>query len=135
MVEPGEEETVEILVPSHREERPREGAVIRDRLAHLDADRERLFRINCGTGWAGRVAKHTTELLVLQAPRPLRAAPTGWPDLCGWETVTVTPEMVGRKIAVFVGEEIKCSGSLRPEQKAFRDLLVRMGGIHRVIRP
>jgi len=29
------------------------------------------------------------------------------PDLIGWATVTITPEMVGRNVAVFLGAEVK----------------------------
>lgn len=113
----------------------REGEVIRDRLIGIDADRERLFRINAGIGWVGRVVQRREDLLVLADPRPLRAAPEGWPDLCGWETVEITEEMVGMKVAVFVGEEVKCTGDLRPEQRKFRACLERMGGVYRVLRP
>ncbi len=38
---------------------------------------------------------------------------TGSPDLIGWKTVTVTPDMVGTKIAVFVGLELK-TGKKKP---------------------
>ena len=31
----------------------------------------------------------------------------GWPDMIGFQTVTVTPEMVGQRIAIFVGVEAK----------------------------
>ncbi len=37
---------------------------------------------------------------------------TGSPDLIGWKTVTVTPAMIGTKIAVFVGLELKSGKKL-----------------------
>jgi hypothetical protein len=116
----------------------REGDAIRERLAAL-APNERMFRINAGTGFCGTHMHRTGDRLIIDNPRPLHAAPIGWPDLCGWETVTVTEAMVGQKIAVFVGEEFKVArsdnGRLRPEQRKFGELLERMGGVFRVVRP
>lgn len=52
----------------------------------------------------------------------------GSPDLVGWQTVTVTPEMVGRQIAVFVGIEAKtATGRLTEDQRAFQTALARAG--------
>ena len=113
----------------------REAEAIRARLSRLDPERERLFRINCGTAWAGDSISRRGDMLVIKNPRPLHAAPIGWPDLCGWRTVTVTADMVGQNLAVFVGEEFKITGTLRPEQRAFRDVLERMGGVYEVVRP
>jgi hypothetical protein len=96
-------------------------------------ENKRLFRINSGMGWAGKFSWNG-EYGVIKNPRPLHAAPTGWPDLCGWESITITPDMVGKKVAVFVGEEVKMTGRLSREQKIFKELLERMGGIFRVHR-
>ena len=112
----------------------READAIRARLAALSPD-ERLFRVNSGTGWCGSSMSRRGDMLIIKDPRPLHAAPIGWPDLCGWQTVTVTESMVGAKIAVFVGEEFKITGDLRPEQRKFREVLERMGGVYRVVRP
>jgi hypothetical protein len=110
-----------------------EGARIRERLARM-IPTERLFRINSGVGWAGRLVKQMVNGVVLASARPLRAAPTGWPDLCGWTSVIVTPEMVGTTIAVFTAEEFKGPrDGLRPEQLAFKNCLERMGGVYRII--
>lgn len=112
----------------------KEGDFIRARLAGLDPDTERLFRINSGIGWQGTTIRHDADHIVLSNPRPLHAGPKGWPDLCGWEVIEVTPEMVGMRIAVFVGEEVKMTGDLSREQNLFGTLLRRMGGIFRVHR-
>ena len=105
-----------------------------ERLQNLPSNK-RLFKINSGVGWQGQVIQRDGNLLVLKNPRPLHAAPKGWPDLAGWETVKITHDMVGQKIAVFCGEEIKAgTDKLRTGQKKFRDLLTKMGGIFRVIR-
>ncbi len=95
---------------------------------------KRLFPINAGLGWVGSIVRQTPGLIILKNPRPLHAAPPGWPDLCGWETIEITPDMVGKKIAVFVAEEIKADGDrLTPPQKRFRKMVEKMGGVYRVI--
>jgi hypothetical protein len=134
MIEPGEDETVEILVPSHVE---REGNRIRERLRDMNPETERMFRINAGCGWISNKIKRQGEFMILHNPRPLQAGPEGWFDVCGWTSIDVTMEMVGMKIAVFTGEEFKRvkNDAPRGKQKTLGDLLVQMGGIHRVIRP
>jgi hypothetical protein len=107
--------------------------VIREILTGLDPERDRLFRINAGMGWTGKVVKKTAEAIILANPRPLHAAPPGWPDLFGWSTVEITPSMVGMRIAVAHAVEVKAGKDrMRPEQQAFRDVLERMGGIYEV---
>jgi hypothetical protein len=104
---------------------------IREILSSLPPN-ERLFRINSGMGWAGKVVRRAPGTLILDSPRPLHAAPTGWPDLCGFTTIEITPEMVGTRVAVFTGVEVKVTGRMSAPQTAFRDLLIEMGGIHRI---
>lgn len=60
----------------------------------------------------------------------------GSPDWIGWESVTVTPDMVGRKVAVFVGLESKRAkgGVVSEEQEAFLLRLKDDGGISGVVR-
>lgn len=72
--------------------------------------------------------------LLLVGPRPFIGAPEGFPDVIGWDTVEITTNMVGQKIAVFVGEEFKATGRLSRVQKIFGALLTRMGGLFRVVR-
>jgi len=98
-------------------------------------DNERLFRINAGMGWAGKIVKHTGKFIVLADPFPFHGAPTGWPDLAGWETVKITADMVGETVAIFKGCEVKATGGLNKDQKAFKRLLKKMGGIFKTIRP
>jgi len=112
----------------------REGKRIKEILSGLPQGK-RLFRINSGIGWVSNIKKRIGDTLILKKPRPLQAGPDGWPDLCGWETVEVTQDMVGKKIAVFIFEEVKMTGDLSKEQRKFRDVLTRMGGIFRVHYP
>lgn len=130
----GTDETIEIkIAPEHRSE----GDRIRLRLRDMDPERERLFRINAGMGWSGRVVKRNDDVLILANPRPLHAAPVGWFDLCGWTSVTVTPEMVGTTLAVFTGEEFKRDARDKPndDQRRLGECLVRMGGVYIIRRP
>lgn len=112
----------------------KERDLINERLLSLP-ENTRLFRINCGMAWAGKIVKRTPGMLILQNPRPFYGAPNGWSDLAGWETITITPEMVGQKIAVFLFEEVKATGNLSTDQKKFQSVLEKMGGIFRVIKP
>ena len=109
----------------------KESERIREILADLPAD-QRLFRINSGMGWAGKVISRDPNILVLNKPRPLHAAPEGWPDLCGWTQVEITQDMVGSRVAVFTAVEVKVTGKLRKSQAKFRDIITRMGGLFRV---
>jgi hypothetical protein len=100
---------------------------IREILADLPPE-QRLFRINSGMGWAGKVIRRTPGIIIIENPFPLHAAPEGWPDLCGWTEIEITPEMVGRKIAMFTGVEVKVTGNLSKPQRAFKSILEDMGG-------
>ena len=54
----------------------------------------------------------------------------GSSDLIGWVPVTITPDMVGRQIAVFTGVEVKTlTGKAQENQKIFRNNVRRAGGI------
>ena len=59
----------------------------------------------------------------------------GGADLIGWKTITITPEMVGQKIAQFVGLEVKsATGRIRPEQENFLRVLKAAGGLCGIVR-
>lgn len=59
----------------------------------------------------------------------------GSSDLIGWRSVTITPEMVGSKIAVFLAIEVKTeTGKVSPEQQRFIDNLKAAGGIGFIAR-
>ena len=85
----------------------------------------RMFRNNCGK---------------LPDPRTGRwiefgVGNPGGGDLLGWRTVTVTPEMVGQRIAQFVSLEVKTpTGRVRPEQERWRQAVEKAGGVAAVVR-
>ena len=59
----------------------------------------------------------------------------GGSDLIGWDSVVITPEMVGRRVAIFTAFEVKSkTGRIRTEQQAFIDNVKRCGGIAGVVR-
>lgn len=56
-------------------------------------------------------------------------------DMIGYKTVTITPDMVGQKIAVFQSIEIKTKGDrLRGDQRNWNRALLRDGAIAEVWR-
>lgn len=54
----------------------------------------------------------------------------GSPDLVGWQSVTITADMLGQQLAIFVGIEIKMPGEKpRQEQQHWLNTLSIAGGI------
>ncbi|MDD2863962.1 MAG: VRR-NUC domain-containing protein [Methylococcales bacterium] len=59
----------------------------------------------------------------------------GSSDLIGFQSITITPEMVGQKIAVFTAIEVKTEkGKVSPQQDKFIEMVGRFGGIGTVVR-
>lgn len=96
----------------------------------------KIFRNNTGTGWVGQRLQHNSERLVLKDPRPLNAGLCeGSSDLIGWIPVTVTPDMVGQKLAVFVALEVKtATGKVSEKQQKFIDAVTADGGVSGIVR-
>jgi len=97
---------------------------------------QRLIRVNCGQSWAGRVVSHAKGMLTLANAHVIHGAQAGISDQVGFDSIVITPDMVGKRVAVFVGCEIKATKGdrLKPKQVGFRDMIVAMGGIHREVR-
>lgn len=56
-------------------------------------------------------------------------------DLIGWKSLVIGQEHVGKTVAVFLSIEVKsASGSLRPEQRVWQEVVERHGGIAIVAR-
>lgn len=55
-------------------------------------------------------------------------------DLIGWRTITITPDMVGRQIAVFAAVEVKDCAVPTPEQERFIAEVQQAGGLAGVAR-
>ena len=80
--------------------------------------RLKVFRNNMG------VAKQTDGSVVRYG-----VGPNGASDFIGWTTVEITPDMVGKKVAVFTSIEMKSdSGRVRPEQEHWIGAVLAAGG-------
>ena len=56
-------------------------------------------------------------------------------DLIGWRTITIGPEHVGQRIAVFTSIEVKTpTGRLTPQQQAWLQAVLAAGGIAGIAR-
>ena len=92
-----------------------------------------LFRANVGQGWTGKVQRMhmtpDTNTILLVNPRPFSTGlPVGFPDLFGFVPVTITPDMVGRQVAVFAAVEVKQkTGRVSVKQRDMLAFLQRQG--------
>ena len=97
----------------------------------------RVFRNNVGQGWQGKIAKSTTSNRpVLIDIRPVNfGLCVGSSDIVGIQSVTITPDMIGKKIGVMVCVEAKKEGwkytgtEHEASQKNFIEKIKSMGGI------
>lgn len=102
----------------------------------------RIFRLNTGKAWlsgAGPAQRLQSGDVLVPSGRPVAlglALPSGDPlvgasDLIGWRQVEVTPEMVGKRVAVFVAVETKRTkgGRASEAQVNFCEQVRTAGGI------
>lgn len=84
-----------------------------------------------------RVFRNVRGMFYTLQGQPIRAGlqPNGASDIIGWYSITVTPDMVGCKVAVFTAIEVKTQrGRVRPEQQNYIDAVRCAGGIAGVAR-
>jgi hypothetical protein len=93
------------------------------------------IRLACSSGTC-RLFRNNTGTLRDVNGRPVSfGLCKGSADLIGWTTRTITPEMVGQKIAVFTSIEVKSSsGRVKPEQQQWLNAVQAAGGIAGVAR-
>ena len=105
----------------------------------------RMFRNNTGKAYVGnqyiRIAKsgmhHVNEGdMIIKSPRLFHAGLIkGSSDLIGWKTINVTPDMIGKKIAIFTAVEVKTpTGRASDEQLNFINQVKNNGGIATIMR-
>ena len=103
----------------------------------------RLFRMNVGMGWIGNSKRfsRTTNItalpgdVLIRGARPFHSGIEGMSDLVGWHTIEITPDMVGKKVAVYSAVEVKVEGGrVRPKQQVFIDNVRKHGGIAGIAR-
>lgn len=105
-----------------------EGTISDDIRVELTQKHEcRLFTNPCGKAWVGKFVRKIGDLVHLLGGHPIDfGLEFGSPDLVGWRVVTVTPDMVGTRIALFVGIEVKQQkGKMREKQKTFMARMVK----------
>ena len=93
------------------------------------------IRLACGKGDC-RLFRNNTGTLKDANGRPVQfGLCKGSADLIGWKQVTITQDMVGQQIAVFLSIEVKTStGRLRPEQQQWLNAVQAAGGVAGVAR-
>ena len=106
-------------------------------MANAETDLQQRIRLALGTRSDLRLFRNQ----VGQLPDPRTGRPVqfglarGSADLIGWRTITITPEMVGRQVAVFTSIEVKTlTGRVRPEQHAWLGAVTGAGGIAGIAR-
>lgn len=118
------------------------------RAARIPSAVVRVMRNNVGTGWAGKPVikitpqnRHNVWLnpgdVVVRNARPLHAGlAVGSGDGIGWSSVEITPDMVGRTVAVFTSAETKktTGGRVSADQKQWFNQVKLAGGIAVIVR-
>ena len=123
----------------------KEGALLKKFLLEYSRRGGRLFRNNTGMGWTGKTRGPTRQVvtvtlepgdMVIRKARPFHAGfPKGSSDLIGWTAVQITPNMIGKTVAVFTAVEAKTENvSVTKEQKSFINAVNESGGIATVAR-
>lgn len=88
----------------------------------------KVFRNNVGTGWVGQSVR-IKEGMLIQNPRPLKAGLCeGSSDYIGWTIKEITPDMIGKKIAIFTAIEFKAEKGLAKEKQLNFIKIVRDSG-------
>lgn len=99
-----------------------------------------MFRVHVGRYWAGRVVKQWSsggvQYVTLASAQSIQMGVTGQSDYNGWHSMTITPDMVGRRVAVYVAVEGKAgdAGRLSAEQARHLEIVREAGGIGLVVR-
>lgn len=103
---------------------------IQNEIRNALAGRCLLFRANVGQGWTGDATRLPDGSVLLKNARPFTTGlPPGFSDTFGLVPVTITPDMVGQLVGVFVAGEVKAPGGrVAPKQQNFLDAITRHGG-------
>ena len=102
-----------------------------------ETDLQQRIRLALGTRPDLRLFRNNTGTL----PDPRTGRPVqfglarGSADLIGYRTVTITPDMVGQRVAIFTSLEVKTpTGRIRPEQVNWQRAVSSAGGIAAIVR-
>jgi len=96
----------------------------------------RIFRNNVGVAFQGEVAHESSGFITLEHYRRIRfGLYPGSGDLVGWKTIEITPDMVGKKVAVFTSIETKKKrGRASDNQLHWAHQVSVSGGIAGIVR-
>ena len=86
------------------------------------------IRLAVGSGDVRLFRNNTGALLDMQGRLVKFGLCKGSSDLIGFRSITITPDMVGQKIAVFTAIEVKDKGKATVEQKNFINIINNAGG-------
>ena len=106
-------------------------------MANAETTLQQQIRLAIGTRPEARIFRN--QVGSLPDPRTGRLVTFGLAkgsaDLIGWRTITVTPDMVGSRLAIFTSIEVKTpTGRVRPEQQAWLQTVQQAGGIAIIAR-
>lgn len=104
----------------------------------LTTPSSRLWRNNVGMAWQGKTRQQEgveRDRITLFYPRAIRfGLAEGSSDLIGITSVLITPEMVGRQMAVFTAIETKAKKKPTEQQVKFIDTVLGLGGFAGIAR-
>ena len=86
------------------------------------------IRLAVGSGSVRLFRNNTGALLDMQGRLVKFGLCKGSSDLIGFKSVTITPDMVGQKVAVFSAIEVKDKGKATVDQKNFINIINEAGG-------
>ena len=115
----------------------KETPVVHDILATVSKGATRLFRNVVSKAWVGKLkAPYKNGEVSLFLAHPIQAGLIdGSGDTIGWTTVTVTPDMVGKQVAIFTSIEAKtATGATQDNQLVWQANVVKAGGIAIIAR-
>jgi hypothetical protein len=106
-------------------------------MANAETTLQQQIRLAIGTWPEARIFRN--QVGSLPDPRTGRLVTFGLAkgsaDLIGWRTITVTPDMVGTRLAIFTSIEVKtATGRLRPEQQQWIHAVTHAGGLAGIAR-
>lgn len=120
-----------------------EKKIIQDVLIEGSKRGWKLFRQNVGQGWAGKMFRSPMPIsvrinptdVVIRNAAPLNAGLCkGSSDIIGWKPITITPDMVGKTVAIFTAIEVKYGTTpVTTEQQNFVDQVNKHGGLGKII--